>query len=257
MSQRLSNRGSRAGFTLVEVMLALALGVMLLAGVVTFMSNMSLLYISERSAPQPYAHGDNLLRFLETTLNRAEPFSDSGRADPSENQETLTTQVDETVSDYMVQGSTRSRTQQSSEQSTLSWQQLPDAPPGSDPLLAFRYSEPLAPVESTALPLYERICFLEFQPGDGLMLIWYPVVATEPPEETIRRTLLSEHVTEVIYRYYDRETERWETLDSFLDEESTRPIPQVIELTVKIDEDKTRKLVITLPTGGENNYPIY
>ena len=216
----LNTNTSRSGFTLIEVLIAMTLGIALISAVTLFMGDTAILYTRERTAPAPMQHGETLARFLAHTLATAKSVQENNSAN------------------------------------ILSWQKLPNASPASKPLLSFRTSETLPPLENGGLPNLERICFLEHESDVGLVLLWYPAFNSDPPEETIRRTLLSPHVQNLTYRYFDKENEEWANFDTFSDEK-TRPLPGIIELSILVKESKTRTFAIPISSTSSDGAPLY
>lgn len=216
-------KNNRPAFTLIEVLAAMVLGILLLSAVTLYMGDIAILYTEERSAPTPIEHAETLSRFLEQTFANALPIDNN--------------------------------TNNSTE--AFSWQQLPDAPPTDTPRLAFRYTEYLAPLTQGDTPTMERICFLQFESDVGFSLLSYPAISSDPPEETIRRTQLSPHVTAMHYLFFDEQEKTWERLDHYLEDDSQKPIPAILQLTLRIREDDERTLSIPLRKTTPQGTPLY
>lgn len=96
-------------------------------------------------------------------------------------------------------------------------------------------------------PLPEVVCSLQVRERDGLFLLWHSRLEknfdTDPPRETLVTPL----VTGLAYEYYDADFNRWSTETNLKLDTSGNPMtPQ--RLRLKFTYDKlTRESVITLP----------
>lgn len=219
---------NRSGFTLVEVLMAIALGTILLVAATGFLSDMAFLYARERHTPATEQHAETLVRFLAHLLRTAEP-ADQTSGEPGE-------------------GGTGP---------ALSWEQLPDASPADDPLLAFRYAEDAPPIDEGEAPVFSRHCYLAYEENLGLVLFWYPEHEREASEAILRRSLLSAQVTALRYYTFDEDREDWEEIDSFLDGEENRPLPDLLELDIRLRDDLTRTFTLPLKTTNTAGAPVY
>jgi prepilin-type N-terminal cleavage/methylation domain-containing protein len=100
-------------------------------------------------------------------------------------------------------------------------------------------------------PLPEVVCSFQVRQGDGLILLWHSRLEknfdTDPPRETIVTPL----VTAIAYDYYDTDTSRWTTETQVKMDPQGKPMtPQRIRLTFTYNK-WTRDSVITLPAPTE------
>ncbi len=182
------------GFTLIEVLLALALASLILVAATSLLVTLSRVWVDRPAAREAFdAHVNGVARFLTATLAKAVPSALSAK-DP-----------------------------------ILRLEQ----PIGSDevdpPLITFSLKEapPILywPREATA----GVTCHLSFEEGEGLSILWFSNLQEMEPgkggklalkeEEDLYKTLLSPLVTEVTYCYYGEENDPPEAEKEWLEED--------------------------------------
>ncbi len=97
-------------------------------------------------------------------------------------------------------------------------------------------------------PLPEVVCSLQVRPDQGLILLWHSRLEqnfdTDPPRETV----VSPLVTAIAYDYYDTDSNQWTTETMLkLDGQGNPMTPQRIRLTFTYNK-LTRDSVVILPT---------
>jgi prepilin-type N-terminal cleavage/methylation domain-containing protein len=100
-------------------------------------------------------------------------------------------------------------------------------------------------------PLPEVVCSLQVRPNEGLILLWHSRLEknfdTEPPRETVVTPL----VTAMTYDYYDAQTNLWSNEAMLkLDSQGNPMVPQRLRLTFTYQK-LTRETVITLFNPGQ------
>jgi prepilin-type N-terminal cleavage/methylation domain-containing protein len=100
-------------------------------------------------------------------------------------------------------------------------------------------------------PLPEVVCSLQVRPNEGLILLWHSRLEknfdTDPPRETVVTPL----VTGMTYDYYDPPTNRWTTETQLkLDSQGNPMVPQRLRLKFAYDK-LTRETVVMLATPGQ------
>lgn len=105
-------------------------------------------------------------------------------------------------------------------------------------------------------PLPEVVCSLQVRPNQGLILLWHSRLEenfdTDPPRETV----ISPLVTAMSYDYYDSDTSQWSTETTYkLDGQGNPMVPQRIRLTFTYRK-LTRETVITLIAPGQGLPPF-
>lgn len=208
-------RDARA-FTLLEILLALALVALLLVSLNTFVFSMSELW-GQRSEVRLFErHTRAVSRFLEHEL-RAAALPPAARAN-----------------------STPIALQEVKPQNGLMEKMLTFELPAGSRL--FRWPE---------RPLPEVVCSFQARPNEGLVVLWHSRLEknfeTDPPRETIVTPLVSG----LSYDYFDADTNRWSTETAVkLDPQGQPMTPQRLRLKFAYAKME-RETVITLPAPGE------
>lgn len=210
----------RGGFTLLEILLALALVALMLVALNSFVFSMGELWGRGTDVRLFDQHARAVTRFLEHELRAATfPPAATAKSTPIGLQQT---RMQEGISDYYL---------------TF------DLPSGCR---LFTWPDPKH-------PLPEVVCSLQVRDNEGLLLLWHSRLEkdfdTDPPRETVVTPL----VTALGYDYYDADTSRWTT------ETALRPdpagggsplLPQRLRLKFAYGK-LTRESVITLPAPAE------
>jgi prepilin-type N-terminal cleavage/methylation domain-containing protein len=204
------------GFTLLEILLALALVALLLVAMNTFIFSMAELWGQRTDVRLFDQHVRAVTRFLDNEL-RASALPPAARA-----------------------GSTPIALQEIRPQNGLMEKMLTFELPAGSRL--FTWPE---------RPLPEVVCSFQVRPNEGLMLLWHSRLEknfdTDPPRETVVTPL----VTGLTYDYYDLDSRRWSTETALkLDPQGQPMTPQ--RLRLKFTYGKlTRESVLTLPAPGQ------
>lgn len=215
LHRRLRPRSTRA-FTLLEILLALALVGLLLVALNTFVFSMAELW-GQRTEPRLFdQHVRAVTRFLEREL-RAAALPPAARPN-----------------------STPIGLQEITPQGGMAEKMLTFELPGGSRL--FRWPE-------RALP--EVLCSFQARKDEGLVLLWHSRLEknfdTEPPRETVITPL----VTALAYDYYDADTNRWSTETALKTDPQGQPMTP-LRLRLKFAyAGMTRESVVTLPVPGE------
>lgn len=203
----------RAAFTLIEILLALALVSLVLVALNLFVFSMGELWGRNADRRLFDQHVRAVSRFLEHELRGAVlPPAASASATPITLEEI--------------------RPQNASSEKLLTF----DLPAGSR---LFQWPD---------RPLPEVVCSLQVRPNEGLILLWHSRLEknfdTDPPRETVVTPL----ITVVAYDYYDTTTSRWSTETTLkLDSQGQPTAPQRLRFTFTYGK-LTREAVITLPS---------
>jgi prepilin-type N-terminal cleavage/methylation domain-containing protein len=99
-------------------------------------------------------------------------------------------------------------------------------------------------------PLPEVVCSLQVRPREGLILLWHSRLEKnfdiDPPRETVVTPL----VTGMRYDYYDTETSRWTTEQMLkIDSQGNPIVPNRLRLSFAYN-NLTRETVVIVPTPG-------
>lgn len=208
-------RASTRGFTLLEILLALALVSLLLVSMNTFIFSMGELWGQRTDLRLFDQHVRAVTRFLNNEL-RAAALPPAARAD-----------------------STPIGLQEVRPQNGLMEKMLTFELPAGSRL--FNWPE---------RPLPEVLCSFQVRRNEGLILLWHSRLEknfdTDPPRETIVTPL----VTELAYDYYDIDARRWSTETNLKQSPQGEPLtPQRLRLKFAYGQ-LTRESIITLPVPG-------
>lgn len=211
-----SNGRARAGFTLLEVLLALALTGLVLVALNTFIFSMGELWGRNSDVRLFDQHVRAVTRFMQYELRTASlpPW-----AQPNS----------------LPVGLQEIRPQNGAQEKLLTF----ELPAGCR---LFTWPDK---------PLPEVVCSLQVRPNEGLILLWHSRLEknfdTDPPRETVVTPL----VTAMSYDYYDDQTNQWSTESMLkLDSQGNPMVPQRLRLKFEY-QTLTRETVITLFTPGQ------
>ncbi len=204
-----------SGFTLLEVLLALMLTGMVLAATTFFLFSMGELWgrgVEDRLFGR---HARGVTRFLQSQIDQAPA---SGPAD---------------VAGVRL-----------------------DQPPSfgyfDEDLVTFELTEGPAFLVWPEVPLPLVVCYLKLVEGEGLFLLWHSRLEIDFEDQDPRGTLLTPFVTEMIYDYYDPETETWSSLTAFETGEGGEPLlPNRVRLVFEYD-GLVEETILTLPRPAES-----
>ena len=207
---------NRRGFSLIEVVLSMALVGLVLVGLNTFIFSMSELWGKNTDVRLFDQHARAVTRFLQREVNRAslppaaapnstpvgvQPVTPSGGS-----QENLIT--------YMELTGNR----------TLSW-------PGN--------------------PLPEVYCSLQVRRDKGLYMLWHSDLENHFNDDPPRESLVSPFVTAISYDYFDTDFNKWTTETTFRNDAAGNPLaPQRLRVTFTYDK-MTREALIMIPKIGQ------
>ena len=212
----IARRVSRRGFTLLEILLALALVGLLLVGLNTFIFSMGELWGRNTDVRLFEQHVRAVTRFLEHEL-RASALPPAARAN-----------------------STPIALQEIKPESGMMEKMLTFELPAGSRL--FSWPE---------RPLPEVVCSFQARPGEGLVLLWHSRLEKNFDTDAPRETVVTPLVTALTYDYYDADANRW-TTETVLKTDSQGQPMTPRRLRLKFTYGKmTRESVVTLPAPGE------
>lgn len=223
----------RGAFTLLEVLLAVAITGFVLAAASTLLVSVTNIWSSRLEQNFFEDHVDGVAEFVQSSFTRAgmeialgdsqttAPQNDGG--DPTGN-----TSAEPSGSGLLRQS-----------EAPIGWGEPPGFAGYRDPLLNFKLREPTPLLVNTdGAPVGGVDAFLYFDRNEGLSLLWYSMLQEEVKNESdLRRTQLSPYVREMRLIYWDERFERWEDetepkegeTDEFL-------LPRYIKLVFEKDE---------------------
>ena len=214
----LASTGRRrpAGFTLLEILLALSLVGLVLVSMNTFVFSMGELWGKNTDLRLFDQHTRAVTRFLEHEL-RSAAFPPAGKAD----------------ADAITAGEVRAQNGV------------------SDNLITFELPEGSRLLTWPDRPLPEVVCSLQFREREGLILLWHSRLEKRFAEDAPRETLITPLVSGMSYEYYDPAFKNWKSETQLRRDNENRALPpQRIKLTFTYGKLE-RENVIALPTVPE------
>ena len=212
----ISTRRPASGFTLLEVLLALALVALLLVSLNTFIFSMGELWGRRTDVRLFDQHVRAVTRFLEHEL-RAAALPPAARPN-----------------------STPIALQEIKPQFGLMEKMLTFELPAGSRL--FNWPE---------RPLPEVVCSFQARQKEGLVMLWHSRLEKNFETDAPRESVITPLVTALSYDYYDPETNRWTTETMVKTNPQGQPMtPQRLRLKFAYAQ-MSRESVVTLPLPGE------
>lgn len=203
---------SRRGFTLVEVMLSMALVALVLVGLNTFIFSMGELWGKGTDIRLFDQHVRAVTRFLQREMGRATlPPAGAVNSTP-----------------IGVQPVTPSG---GSQENLITYMQLSGG-------RILKWPEN---------PLPEVVCSLQVRRDQGLFMLWHSDLENHFNDEPPRETLVSPFVTGLAYDYFDTDFNKWTTETALRTDSGGNPLaPQRLRVTFTYSH-LTREALVTLP----------
>jgi prepilin-type N-terminal cleavage/methylation domain-containing protein len=221
----------RKGFTLVEVLLALAISGLLLTAATSLLITLSRAWAERPATRDAFdAHVDGVARFFISIMDKA----------------------------TMAPGSENAK-------SPIFLDRPVDFSDVEDPLISFFVRE-APPVLFWPHGLAPRVhCYIYFEDGDGLSLLWYSDLqememgeSGKPElesEDDLFKTPISKFCQEIEYCYYDKEEEQWDLEDELQEdnENDQHNLPDFIRLVFRMrSQDLERTITIPIARISPN-----
>lgn len=209
-------RGARRAFTLLEILVSLAIVALVLVAMNTFVFSMGELWGRNTDLRLFELHVRNVTRFLERELSTAAlpPFA--------------------------------SVTEQG-----ISVQEIRPQTGMTDNFLTFELPEGSRLLTWPERPLPDVVCALAVRDREGLYLLWHSRLEKNFKEDAPRETVITPLVTEMSYDYYDADFKNWKNERALRKNASGQMVvPQRIRLKFTYS-GRTIDSVIGLPTVGQ------
>ena len=270
-----SNTRGVAAFTLLEVILAVAIAGALLAGAATLMVSVTNAWLERQDRHFFEDHVDGVTEFLQASFSMAgteialgDEDESSGLTSNKTGNEIKTDGSEVTVdisennnSDggNSMDGDTTESTTGSGllrvSEDPIDWSQPPGFADYQDPLLHFRLNDtPPLLVQTENAPIIGVEAFLHFEDDEGLSLLWYtPLQEDSEDLDDLRRTPISNLITKVEYVYWDERFEKWETETEPKEGEDDDQfiLPRFLKLTFEY-EGVIKERSLTIPVTSRN-----
>jgi prepilin-type N-terminal cleavage/methylation domain-containing protein len=210
------HRGRGGGFTLLEILLALALVGLMLVALNTFVFSMGELWGRNTDVRLFEQHARAVTRFLQEEL-RIAALPPAARA-----------------------GAT-----------PITPQEIRPRMGSTDTMLTFELPAGCRLIAWPERPLPEVVCSLQLRDREGLWLLWHSRLETKFADDPPHETLITPFVTELEYDYYDADARRW-TTETRLRRASGDEVEIPRRLRLKFTYKKlTHESVVNLPTPLE------
>lgn len=226
-------RPATAGFTLLEVLLAITITGFVLAAATTMVVAISNIWVNRQDSHFFEDHVDGVSEFIqscfseagiEIALNQTEAARAPGNQnEPDKEKATNPVPFLNNAEIKMTNGRIAEppRATQQNKQGTglirvsrepIDWARPPGFASFREPLIHFRLREqPPLLVNVDNAPASGVDTFLYFDAKEGLSLLWHSILQEAAEDEKdLRRTLLSPYVKDLRYIYWDERFERWE-----------------------------------------------
>ena len=268
-----SNTRGVAAFTLLEVILAVAIAGALLAGAATLMVSVTNAWLERQDRHFFEDHVDGVTEFLQASFSMAGTEIALGDEDESGGSISNKTENETDGSEVTVDipGNNNSDGSNSMDGDTteskigsglvrvsedpIDWSQPPGFADYQDPLLHFGLNDtPPLLVQTENAPVIGVEAFLHFEEDEGLSLIWYtPLQEDSEDLDDLRRTLISNLITKMEYIYWDERFEKWETETEPQEGEGDNQfiLPRFLKLTFEY-EGVIKERNLTIPVTSRN-----
>lgn len=211
---------SKQGFTLLEMLLAVALGAYLVTMMTAFLFSMAGLWGAGSNERLFEKHARGVSRFLEHSFQTA-----SSRYSTSDDSN-----------------------------APVYWMNWEGDESAKDFFLTFELEKSPGALIWPEDPMPHVVCSLFFDPDEGLFLLWRSRLEEDFDEDPPRKTMISPFVRQVEYHYinYEEENPQWEIETTPLQEaDGTYVSPERIELVFEFKgEEVKRQLILPKTMSG-------
>ncbi|MGJ8650096.1 MAG: PulJ/GspJ family protein [Opitutaceae bacterium] len=252
-NSKFDNQSPKRAFTLLEVILAIAITGFVLAAATSFVVSISRIWVDREERHFFEDHVDGVTEFLNACFTSAGMEVALGDS-TTDNTDTST----EGEVRLEVGGGNNEATSENggllrSSEEPVGLGRLPGSADYEDPLISFKLIEvPPLLINLDDEPIIGIEAFIHFEDGEGLSLLWYSILQEEVEDvNDLRRTEISQLVTDIQYVYWDEKIEQWEVEDKLMEGEGDEEflLPRFIKLTFEYeDETKERSLTIPVPS---------
>ncbi|PTY07639.1 hypothetical protein DB347_05245 [Opitutaceae bacterium EW11] len=207
---------STNGFTLLEILVALALVALVLVAMNTFIFSMGELWGRNNDVRLFDQHVRNVTRFLQNELRSA---SLPPAVTPSE--------------------------------TAIAPKEIKNRSGTTEPLLTFELPAGSRLLTWPDRPLPDVVCSLAVRPRDGLVLLWHSRLEKRFDQDPPRETVITPLVTAIGYDYYNADFKNWRSESTLVKEANGElKTPQRLRLTFTYGKLK-RETVVMLPVPVE------
>jgi len=259
-----------SGMTLLEVILAISVAGFVLAAAAGYVVSVANIWSDREERNFFQDHVDGVTEYLrasfaeagvEIALENSEDGGDGGDAPPEDENGGEPPPPEGEIVPPDDENGGGARNAEESEgaglvrrsEDPVAWARPPGFADYRQPLLNFKRSlqQPLLVARDVKSELGVD-CFLQFDPDDGLSLLWYSTLQEEVEDERdLRRSPISPLVKELRYVYWDERFEEWEETDEPKegDGQDQYLLPRYLKLVFEYEGVTTeRTLAIPIPS---------
>lgn len=208
----------KKAFTLLEIVLALAVTALLLSAASFFLYSLSNIWLRADTEPTLDQHYRGTCRFLEYLILQAKTQSSTSTS-------TTSTSTTSTTSSTATSTATASSTSSTSA-GNVSWGFPPNESTAGTPMMQIALADPIPLFVWDEGPLPNLTCWLMLDDKEGLYAVWATKVESKENSSEIYRTPISKLVTGITYLYYDETTMEWQ-------EDAMPPSETMVSGTIK------------------------
>jgi prepilin-type N-terminal cleavage/methylation domain-containing protein len=206
----------RAGFTMIEILIAVSLVGLIMVALNTFVFSMGELWGKNSDVRLFEQHVRNVTRFMQEEMARA-ALPPAGR----------------------------------SGQSAIAPQEIKPQSGLTEQMLTFELPQGSRLINWPGRALPDVVCSLTVRDRDGLLLLWHSRLEKNFADDPPRESVITPLVTALSYDYYDADFKRWKT-ETSLQKDSTGKVMAPQRLRMKFTYDTmTRETIVTLPNTTE------
>jgi prepilin-type N-terminal cleavage/methylation domain-containing protein len=206
----------RAGFTILELLMAMTLLALVLVGLNTFLFSMSELWGRNSDVRLFDQHVRNVTRFLRHELENA-ALPPAGRAG----------------------------------QSAITTKEIRPRNGATEQMLTFELPKGSRLLTWPDRPLPDVECSLIVREREGLILLWHSRLEKRFDDDPPRETVITPLATALSYDYYDSDFKRWRTEQTLLRDSTSRALPPQ-RLRLKFTyRGLTRETLVVVPHTAE------
>lgn len=208
---------ARAGFTLLEILLSVALVGLTLVAMNTFVFSMGELWGQRTDIRLFDQHVRAVTRFVEHELRTA-AFPPAVRPNTA---------------------------------AAVAVKEVRPRSTGTEKLLTFELPGGSRFFTWPENPLPEVVCSLQARPGEGLVLLWHSRLERDFDTDSPRESVITPLLTGMTYDYWDADTSRWTTETILKNDTQGQPMtPQRLRLQFAYNK-LTRETVVIIPSVGQ------
>ncbi|MEM7790195.1 MAG: type II secretion system protein [Verrucomicrobiota bacterium] len=264
---------ARSAFTLIEIILAIAVAGLVLASAASFLVSISNIWVTRQERNFFEDHVDGVTEFLRASFDSAgieiaisgDSQNDNSVQDPEES-DTESENEAPPAATIDTEAEPPADNNNSSSESTgsglvrrsdepIGWGSPPGFASYEEPLINFKLKDvPPIFISPENAPIAGIDVFLHFEEDEGLSLLWYSILQEESDDlNDLRRTEISQLVKNIHYIYWDERFEQWEEEPEPMegDGDDQFILPRFIKLTFE-HEGVTKERMVAIPVQSRS-----